>query len=230
MIFTLILSLTAFVQAANLTGTVYEKGSNRKNVLFHWKRVEQKSGPIERATITYTDPAGKIAVQEESETDDGRLKRFHQKQFQLNEEGTVEVRAGKALFSYTKNGKTKTDDESAPENIVVGPTLVEYLQKHRERLLKGEKIEVRYAVLDRLETVGFQLFKVGEEKIDGKDVVQVKMKPTSFIISALVDPVHFKFYTDGLRIVEVVGRTSPKRKVGEKWKDLDAEIHYHWPK
>lgn len=55
------------------------------------------------------------------------------------------------------------------------------------------------------------------------------MKPTSFIIAALVDPLVFTFEKKTARLLEMKGRTLPKLRKGEKWKDLDAFITYDYP-
>jgi hypothetical protein len=54
------------------------------------------------------------------------------------------------------------------------------------------------------------------------------MKPTSFIIAGIVDPLIFSIERDTVKLLELKGRTLPKKKVGNKWKDLDAEIVYSY--
>lgn len=224
--FTLVSSIG---HAASITGTVFEKGSNRKNILYQYDRQEGHAGPDLTIKTTFTSPDNKVVAIEDTLADsDNKLKKFSLHQFQTNEEGGLEVKGNKVLFSYTKEGKTTTSDEDVADNLVCAATLVGYLLKHWDALMKGDTVDVRFAVLDRKETVGFKFFKTGDVTFDGKPAVIIKMKPSSFIIAAIVDPLNFTFLKDTRQIAELVGRTTPKQLVDGKWKDLDADIIYHW--
>jgi hypothetical protein len=52
------------------------------------------------------------------------------------------------------------------------------------------------------------------------------MKPTSFVIAAIVDPLFLTFRKDGMKILQIKGRTMPKRAVDGKFKDLDVDTVY----
>jgi hypothetical protein len=211
----------------NFKGTLYEKGTHRTYVLFQFQRSCEKN----TCRNTFSNPSGEEAVVETiNYNDDDTFKSFSVDQRQTNESGEIKVENGKVSFSWTKEGKTKTDSEKITDNFVVPPTLVPYLHKNWDALLAGKTINVRLGAADRRETVGFSLFKMEEKKLNDRDVIVVKMKATSFIIAAIVDPLFFTFDKESKRLVELVGRTSPKRKVGNSWKDLDVEIEYQYPK
>jgi hypothetical protein len=56
------------------------------------------------------------------------------------------------------------------------------------------------------------------------------MEATSLIIAQLVDPVLFTVEKDGQhRVLQYVGRVTPKTKAGNKWNDLDATFVFEWP-
>ena len=55
----------------------------------------------------------------------------------------------------------------------------------------------------------------------------MKMKPSSFIIAALVDPVLITLSKDGKDLLEIVGRVTPKRLVGGEYEPLDAEAVFY---
>ena len=215
----------------NFKGTLFEKGSQRKNILFYFKHEdESQKGTLKKITNTFTDAQGNKAVSELATFDElGNIKTMTIEQFQTSEQGSLEVKEGKLLFQWTKEGKTKTAEEKLTSNLVVGPSTVPYLLKNWSTIEKGDTVEVRFAALDRRETVGFSFFKTEEKKVNGRDVVVVKMKATSFIIAAIVDPLYFTFDKETKKLVELVGRTLPKRKVGNSWKDLDVEITYEYP-
>jgi len=214
-------------RAGNYDGKVFEKNSHQQNLLFKVSHKELITSDGHRIiNRVFSDPNGKVVATEDILTKDGKTIKLTLSQKQLGEEGVLEVHDGKAFFTYTKDGKTSNDDEKATDNLVVSGTVVPYLQKNWPTILKGDEVGVRYAALDRKETVGFKFFKVEEKKMNGKDVIVVKMKPSSFIIAALVDPLFFTFTQDGSELLELVGRTLPKIQIDGKWKDLDADIMF----
>jgi hypothetical protein len=48
------------------------------------------------------------------------------------------------------------------------------------------------------------------------------MKPSSFVIAAIVDPIFFHFDKETKKLILVNGRVVPKQKVDGQWKDLDG--------
>lgn len=220
----------AFAYATALTATVYEKDSDKKTVLFKWERMEEGDPQNLKIKLIYTTPEHQPAVIEDIQYENGKLKKYTVDHKQTGESGSVDVRDGKLFFSYTKDGKTETDDEKYPEkdNLILTGTMCDYLAAHQDTILKGDEVEARFVVLHRKETVGFKFFKVSEGKQDGKETITVKMKPTSFIIAAIVNPLFITFQKEGFHVIEIVGRTMPKKQVDGKWKDLDADTVYFW--
>jgi hypothetical protein len=231
--FLLLTTLTfhhAFAYASVLTGTVYDKDSNKKTVLFDWERFEEGDAANRKVKLVYTTPERQPAVIEEFQYENGKIKRYTVDHKQTSESGTLDIRDGKLFFSYTKDGKTETDDEKYPEkdNLVLTGTMCDYVAAHKDTILKGDNVEARFVVLHRKETVGFKFFKISEGVQDGHEVVTVKMKPTSIIIAAIVDPLFITFRKDTFQVDEIVGRTMPKKQVDGRWKDLDADTVFHF--
>jgi hypothetical protein len=55
------------------------------------------------------------------------------------------------------------------------------------------------------------------------------MEATSRVIALLVDPLFFTIEkAPSHRVLEYEGRTTPKTKSGNKWKDLDAVTVFDW--
>ena len=91
-------------------------------------------------------------------------------------------------------------------------------------------MKCRYVVVPRRETVGFTFAKESETTAQGRAVVIIKMEATSIIIAQLVDPVFFTVEKDSPhRVLQYVGRVTPKTKAGNKWDDLDANFVFEWP-
>ncbi len=211
------------------TGTVFEKDTGHKNALFQFKRMEEGTPASLLVKLRYlTAATNELAAAEDVVLENGKVKKYDIIIKQNGDSGSMEVRDGKIFFSYTHDGKTKTDDEKVPENFIVTATLTDFLAQHSAELLKGDTIDARLGVADRCETVGFKYFKTEEGKRDGKDTVTIKMKPVSFIIAAIVDPLYLTFTKSDFKVIEINGRTIPKRKDGDKWKDLDADTVFHY--
>ena len=210
------------VSYGDWTTKIYDLGSKSK-LLYTSVDKEEKNGDLVTGHVTFNDPQGKEAVREDYTLQNGKLIKYTLHQRQVNEEGTLEVKDGRTNFSYTKEGKTSTDDEKAVDNLVTGPVIIRYIQGHWDEIMKGDTVDVRWAALDRKETVGFKFFKMEEKQMDGKNVVLVKMKPTSIVIAAIVDPLIIIFERDSKKLLEIKGRTLPRQMIDGHWKDLDAD-------
>lgn len=220
--------------ATTRTGHLFEEGSEKKKLLFLQKIVTKQDAGKKLSQSSFQVVADKsIAVEEELvRSESGEFERYMVMHKQLNEKWLIEKKKDRVHFrkvNFTTN-KVKTDDESWPDNFVVGPMVMDHLRTHWKKLEKGDSLKVRFGVPARLETVGFKFFKEGEEKrvISGKkvDVVHVIMKPSSFLIAALVSPIHFYIRKSDKSLVELKGRTLPRKKKDGKWKDMDVEVVY----
>ncbi|MES2855989.1 MAG: hypothetical protein V4692_09000 [Bdellovibrionota bacterium] len=203
---------------------IYES-EDKKNLLYEYKSELDKSSGHPVVTNTYTTPAGEVVAIETAEFSDDKMnniKRYAMDQKQLKTKGELVVEGDKGKFDFDRDGKKKNDVEKVGDDLIVGPSVVSHLQSNWDKILKGETIKRRFAVLDRIETVGFQFSKERDAEVDGQKAVVVKMKPTSFVIAAIVDPLMFYMKADGSDLLRIDGRVQVKKNVGGKWKDLDA--------
>ncbi len=224
-----VLNFTSPAWAITYTAKLYELNSDKQKLLYQMKREETNVSDNTNVKTTITEPTNKKeAVIEELLLKDGKILKYQIHQKQLGDERTLEVKDGKVIFTTVSDGKTKTDQEDLAPNLVVGPTVIDYLKKNWKDIVGGETISIRFAVLERRDTVGFKFFKESELKINGKDCIVVKMKPTSFIIAAVVNPLLFTFEKDSVKLLELKGRTLLKQNVNGTWKDLDADIVYEY--
>lgn len=234
--FALTLSLIARASSAandpEFLAKVFDPDSNKQKLMFTYKHTSEAKGDARVITNVYSDADGKLAAVETVEfVKDGefeRVRKYHMSQKQLGAEGKVEIKDGKVLFTYERDGKTKTDDEKLTDNFVVGPSITAYLQRNWEQIARGGRVPVRMAVPDRAETVGFEFFRDRTETVGGQKVYVLKMKPSSFLIAALVKPLFFHYTADGSKLIEVHGRTQVKQRSEDKWKDLDAVTVYEY--
>lgn len=218
-----------FAQAAvaeELTGEVRDFATDA--VLFQMKSSIQENGADFARTNTFTSPDGLVAVVEDAKAKDGVVEVFTVEQKQTGEKGRIEVQEGKVKFTYTDSkGKTKTSEEKLASNFVVPLTVLPYLAKNWDALMKGDKIQVRLGVWFRVESVGFRFFKKQESTYKGRPAIDVVMNPTSWVIRQLVDDLVFTFDAKTKQLVMLKGRVPPKKKDGSGWKDLDAITTYN---
>jgi hypothetical protein len=220
--------------------TIYEASSNKKRVLYKFKRTVTRSGPIVKAVREFSYPDGKVAARERMAYEGDNLVSYELEELQINARGGVKLRRdpknpvkGEITFEYVtdtnSSGKRSANTESLRPDTLVGDMIAPFLTAHWNELIKGKAVKCRYIAAARAETVGFTFEKHSESIWQGKPVVIIKMSATSFIIAALVDPLFFTMEKDGEhRVLQYDGRTTPKLKEGDKWKDLDAVIVFDW--
>jgi hypothetical protein len=214
---------------ADHSGVVYEQGSNKQKVIYNFVgKITKDDGKQQTVHAVYTDPEGKEAVTDDIIMEGSNIVRDEIHQLQTNQSGIMEVKDGRIYFTKTVDGKSSTKDEKLKDTFVVSGNFQKFIKDHWQPIADGKTVSFRYGVWDRQETVGFEIFKIGAEKFDGKDAVILKMKPSSFIIAALVNPIIFEYAADGSHLLAMNGRVPMKKKSGNSWKDLDAEVIYSY--
>ncbi len=211
---------------ANYTGVAFEQGSNKQKELYRFSLESTVVDGKEQVKSVWKDTEGNAVIEQSVILDGSKLVRDELNQKQLNQKGIIEVKEGKIYFTKEVDGKSSTKEEKLKDTFVVSANFQKFVKDNWDKVATEKGIEFRYGVWDRQETVGFEIFKVAEEKIGEQTAVVLKMKPSSFIIAALVKPIIFKFAADGSRLIEMNGRVAPKKKEGAAFKDLDAEVVY----
>jgi hypothetical protein len=191
-----------------------------------WNR-KTPSGRVQ-TNIMIDRVSGQTSVIETIEiltTPDGRetLSGYQQEQKQLQAFGRIELTDTAVRFEYTRDGKTKKGEEKRTGEFVVTATLPLKIAERWDDLMKGETVPIRLGVVDRQETVGFDLSKVGDSA-QGQAII--RMRPSSFIIRQLVNPLHLQFSKDQRKLVRLDGRSLVKRRDGSKWADFDVTTLY----
>lgn len=217
----------ARVRPPQFKGEIYDLDGG-KDIRFRFEHKLETKGDTLIADNKYTTASGEDLVTEHLVFKNEKLVSYQQSQKQVGTEGLIEVKDGKVIFKFTKDGKEKISEEDLKDNFVVGPTLIDYMISHLETLKKGETVDIRLGVIDRRETIGFSLKKDSEATVDGNKGIVIRMKPSSFIIAALVKPLYFTLAEDGSRNLELRGRLPVKLKEGEKFKDYDGRMLYKY--
>lgn len=203
---------------------IYELGTGRAKPVFDYKRTETTSpdGKLE-VTAVFHNMDGTPAFTEKLEAQGSRVITYDWQHLQMGDSGHVEVKGSKAHYSYTHGGKTDTSDDTIDANFVIGPTLIYYLQDHWKELRDGKDVDVRIGVPDRMSDFGFKFNVTKTEKTPKGEVVNVRLKPTSIFVSAVVSPIYFEFSADGKALLSSRGMSLLKIKRDGKWSELKAE-------
>lgn len=222
------LVLTHQALAQNYSGVLYEKDSKRDQAIYTMKVTTTAEAANELVHAQYSSPAGELVVEEKGLLSGSRLVKYEISQKQKNASGRIEVKGNEVHFWKSENGKEETSKEKLGSSLVVSSNFQRFVRDNWAALTSGKTVGFRYGVWARAETVGFEIFKISEETVGSEKLIVLKMKPSSFIIAALVDPLIFKFKSDGSQLIEMIGRVPPVRKDGSKFKDLDAEVVYSY--
>jgi len=213
--------------ALECTATVYELDSQQTkplfSVLFH---ADDESKPTALIHSVHRTLQGEDSTIEDVTLNQGELKEYTLQRKQQGEVLKLSVGDKKITFSKTAEGKTQTSEEDRPKNLTVGLTVVPFIRKNWNDLMAGKSIDIRFASVDRLETVGFKLKKINDDHL-AKDQAMIEMSATSFFIAAIVKPLRFTLETTGEKhLVRFTGRPIVRRQTGSKFSDLDAETVY----
>lgn len=219
-----------------LTGTIYAVNSDPKRVLYKFKRTVTRAGNTVTALREFTGPDGKLAARENAVYEGENLVTYGLEEIQIDAYATVKLsRAAKTeptiSFTYVSrnNSRTNVSSEALRPDTLIADMVSPFLRMHWDELMKGKVVKCRYVAADRAETVGFKFGKHAESTRNGQPVVVIKMSPSSLVIAALVDPLYFTLEKNGEhRVLQYEGRTTPKIKDGNKWKDLDALTAFDW--
>ncbi len=218
-----------------LTGNICSRGSNQP--LFKFERVARRSGTTLKVERKFTYADGKPAAREHVVYEGDELVLYEVEDMQTGARGSASIRHGTGHsekgtieFEYgIGSDRPKLHTESLREDTLIADMVGPFLVSHWDALWRGEKVKCRYIVVPRSETVGFTFVKDSESTWKGRRVMVVKMEASSRFIAALVSPLFFMLEEDAPhRVVEYVGRTTPKLQVGGKWKDLDAVTVFNW--
>jgi hypothetical protein len=219
-----------------LTGSIYDKEGGR--LLFTFRRTATKTGDTIRVLREFRNPDGSLAAQERVVYERGRLLLFEVDELQIGANGRAALEPlpdnqRRINFQYARgarqDAKPKRKSEIVAEEPLTGDSLAVFLADHWEEINSGAVVRFRYLVVPRLETIGFKFTRESTGEFHGKKVVRVKMEPTSWVIAQILDPLLFTVESEPPhRVLQYWGRTTPKIRDGESWRDLDALSVFNW--
>lgn len=172
----------------------------------------------------FKDLQGELVAEEKGTLEKGVIVRFEAERKTTREKGLIEVRDGRIHFTYTEKGNKTSKWENLQPDTVLSANFTPFIESHWNDLMAKKEVKFRYAVWYRQETVGFQFTYDSET---GDEVV-FKMAPTNVFYRSLVNPLFITYDKKNRRLMALKGRTLPRVKKGNSWRDFDALIKYHY--
>lgn len=221
-----------YLEPQLLTGSIYDQPGGR--VLFTFRRTATQTGDVVRVLREFRNPDGSMAAQERVLYERGRLVRLELEESQIGASGQALIEPAQEQerieFRYTpRSGKPKRRLETTGEEALISDMLPGFLLAHWDELERGDVLRFRYIVVPRLETIAFKLRCESTTEFHGKKVLRIRMEPASWIIAQVLDPLVFTVELNRPhRILQYWGRTTPKIRNGQNWRDLDALTVFKW--
>ena len=228
----------AYAKPKLLTGTLYAIGSDRKKVLYTFRRTAVRDGDTVHVDRQFLLTNGTVAAVEKVLYESNQLVSYEMQDFQAGVSGAIHIEpdpkhsARQEIFISHAHGLTppKGRARALQPDIVIDDTLYPFLLAHWDELIRGKAIEFHFVSLEWERAFEFELVKTGESVQNGQPVVQITMKPASIFIARLVKPLLFTVQkNDPHGILSYIGRTTPRIPKGNSWKYLDAETVFNYP-
>ena len=195
----------------------------------HYHVESKMEGDLIYSKAVFSAPEGPQVI-EQSWQKDGHVKKAIIENKALGKVMELEVKDGKAFYKTTdKDGKVKTSDDDAEENLVVPSTVMFYAQPHYQEIMDGKELRLKIAVLDRRESFTFIMKKIRDDKsASGENILVMQMAPSSIIVRALVDPMYFYVYPKTGEMFAYEGKSALRKKEGDKYKELVVVAAYDY--
>lgn len=204
-----------------VTGEGFDKEGKVKK--YTYERYQSVEGDKTLDRAVFKDLEGKVLLEEKMERVNNKLTRLDVDQKQLNQQGWIVVQGEKVEFNYKKPRKNNFPQTyNVPKSFVVNMQIAAFIRDNWDKLKAGETAEIKLGVWYRQEIIGFELQK---ELADGKQMV-VRMRPSSILIRAAVDPIYFTFDGTSKNLITFKGRATPKEKSSSSYGDFETVVNY----
>ena len=227
---------------AVMTGTFYEIGSDRKKILFKYRRVAARAGDVIQVEQTFTQPAdGVLVCRENIRYCNDQLASYAMEDLRANVRGSIVIEPDpkkpgneRILLDYIQGRKEEVKTKKASENLemntLISDTIYPHILTHWDDLLRGTVVKFRFISLDPARTFNFRLVKEAETNGPGRAVVRIRMEAANFLVAHWISPIYFIIEKAAPhRIFSYIGRTTPRALVDGAWKPMDAEAVFDWP-
>jgi hypothetical protein len=147
--------------------------------------------------LTYAPSGTVVVIQSAAHTSAYDLVRADLIHGQTGVSGSMTRLSNRLTFTLNESGRVSTASENVSDPVVAGPTVFGYILAHWDELTGGAVLPIRFAVIERGETLGFTLDKVDSTP----GVTTIRMKPSSLVIWLAVPPTYFQFDANTRKIL-----------------------------
>jgi hypothetical protein len=221
-----------------MTGTFYEIGSDRKKILFKYRRSAKRDGDNVFVEQLFTQPDGSVACRERIHYRNDLLVSYEMEDPRAGTQGSILIerdlkkpKREQILLSHAEHqgAKITKDTEILQPNTLISDTIYPFILTRWDELMQGGVVKFHLISLDPPDVFNFRLQKEGETTWEGKPVVRIRMEPTNLIVGHFIKPIYFLIETAAPhRVFSYTGRTTPQAKVDGAWKFVEAEAVFDW--
>ena len=141
----------------------------------------------------------------------------------------IEVKEGRVYLRTRSNSpandeKPRENSEPLPKHLISGALAEQFAVENWNALMAGETVYAQMAIMEVREILNFKFWKREVMKFNGREVMVVMLKPSSFFVSLIVDPIALYIDTKEKKMIHYIGRTPMWKTVDGSLKALDAEI------
>jgi len=202
-------------------GTVRGMGDDTEVLYRYERRVKDEGDRLCSSHLTFAPDGEPVLLHRAVHSDGYGLTSFREVHGQTGLIGDVQVHVdGSASFRTVVDGRVRQREEREGAPLQVGPTLFGYVLENWDALIDGERLPVRFVVLERARSYRFVL-----EASPGPEGAVVEMVPASPWL-ALVLPRMRMVFDGERRVLRYEGRVPPLRRVGRRLVPLDAVVSY----
>lgn len=218
------------IPPAKRSGEVFELDVTPKNLLYNYTEETKIDGAREIIQTRFSQPDGKVAVEENVVFENGLLKRYEIDQKQEGFLNVLEVNGDSANYRRTNTQTGEVDNESDDwgPNYTAAPGLLGFARRNWDALMAGNRVDFRLAVPEKQTTYGFEITKASEHREGDREIVVLTAQPSSWFVSLFFNG-SFKLTIDKTekRLVRLQGPSLPKVAKGpNEMRDLEADTVY----
>jgi hypothetical protein len=209
---------------------MYPIGKTNGPLLFTQKTTTRDLGDGKKEYKTVVvDPAGKEQYNEVIIAKGSMPLKQTAEMGQTKRHLEIEVKEGRVYLRTRSNSpdndeKPREDHETLPPHLISGALAEQFAVENWKAIEAGETVYAKMAIMEIREIISFKFWKREITKYQGRDVMIVMLKPSSFFISLIVDPIALYLDIKDKKMIHYIGRTPMWKIIDGSLKALDAEI------
>jgi len=208
-------------------GDVYLQGTNKGLLIFKQRNGRERDGEKIILRHIYTTPSGELSALEEVVYVKGKLAAYTVEMPDSPCGCSLVRRQDTIVFSFTR-GDGGSRESAFTENIVMGPTLTDFIVKNWNALAAGKPVYFNLPAMNLQRVAEFQLIADPQSPYAREGVIVLKMKIANYFLRLLVDPVDLVLDVKTKRMLEIHGKSLLTRRVNGKLENPVVDIYYRY--